>query len=124
MDLSDANLTSADLRDAHLTSANLSGLDLTSMDLTGANLVAAKLRDARLRGAHLVDADMRGADLTGAQLQHAVGLRLPLRALWNRETRWPAELESVVFERSDEVSPGLYRVRSGSAEDRSGIVPV
>jgi hypothetical protein len=64
------------------------------------------------------------ANLTGAQLETAEGLRLPAGATWDSNTHWPAYLASRVVEESDEVAPGVYRVRGDQTRDRSGAVRV
>jgi len=81
IDLSYANLVSADLHGAILTGANLTWSDLhtsllTRANLTGAALTEANLADAilfgaNLAGAALIEADLRGADLHGADLTSA-----------------------------------------------------
>lgn len=130
--LTGAYLTGANLSRAYLTGANLSRADLiyvnlSRADLTGANLsnsylTDTNLTDADLSDANLTDANLSDANLTGTRLLSVVGMRLPTGAIWDRETRWPAELASIVFEQSDEVRPGVYRVRGGSAPDRSGAI--
>ncbi|RVU13986.1 pentapeptide repeat-containing protein, partial [Streptomyces antnestii] len=102
-----------------LTDAKLGGADLTSADLTD-----AKLGGADLTSADLTDAKLGGADLGGANLKDAVGLRLPAGAIWNRETRWPTNLATTVVEQSEELAPGVYRVRGEETPDRSGSVRV
>nr|WP_078506776.1 pentapeptide repeat-containing protein [Streptomyces sp. SID8379] len=132
--LSHAELRAADLSGADLSGADLSGANLLRANLDGANLNGANLNDtvmvlANLKGADLTATDLahlalRSANLTGTRLRRARNMRLPPGATWDERTEWPAELESVVFEQSDEVSPGLYRVRSDPTLDRSDIVPV
>ncbi|MGW2103693.1 pentapeptide repeat-containing protein [Streptomyces olivaceoviridis] len=97
---------------AHLTDGRESAPD--PLNLSGADL----------SGANLTGADLSNANLSGAWLMAAVDLGLPPRAIWDRETRWPFELASVVVEQSDEVSPGVYQVRGGTAPDRSGAIRV
>ncbi|MGW2748101.1 pentapeptide repeat-containing protein [Streptomyces sp. NPDC001450] len=122
--LTRAFLIEADLANANLRSANLTDANLTDANLTDANLGGADLTNANLGGANLTDANLTDANLTGAWLIGAFSMRLPPGAIWNRETRWPAELVSDVVEQSDEVSPGVYRVRSRPAPDRSGAFRV
>ncbi len=45
VNLSNANLVSADLEEANLSNANLSGANLTNADLEEANLTGANLRE-------------------------------------------------------------------------------
>ncbi|MFJ5725011.1 pentapeptide repeat-containing protein [Streptomyces sp. NPDC093149] len=115
-DLTRADLTGADLSGADLSGANLSFADLTAANLTGANLSFANLTGANLRRAGLSFANLTEADLTGAMLTGARGMRLPVRAIWDLETMWPANLASDVAEHSDEVSPGVYQVRGGGGK--------
>ncbi|NEA69009.1 pentapeptide repeat-containing protein [Streptomyces sp. SID12488] len=91
---------------------------------TDADLTDARLTRADLTRANLSFARLTGADLGGARIMDAGGMRLPPGAIWDLETRWPAELALVVVEQSDEVGPGVYRVRSGPAPDRAGAVGV
>ncbi|WP_329583106.1 pentapeptide repeat-containing protein [Streptomyces sp. NBC_01361] len=136
VNLTGADLTLANLTDADLTAARLTGANLTGAVMRGANLTDANLRGANLTDANLTNAVMRGANLIDAHLDgtlfvRALFMRLPsgatynlAGATWNLVTRWPAELESVVLEQSDEVSPGVYQVRGGTAPDRSGSIRV
>uniref|UniRef100_UPI002F919167 pentapeptide repeat-containing protein n=1 Tax=Streptomyces sp. NBC_01562 TaxID=2975879 RepID=UPI002F919167 len=117
--LNGADLTGADLTGAKLARADLTDAALIRANLTGADLIRANLIRANLTHANLTHANLMHANLTGANLTGARNMLLPPGAIWNRETRWPAELVSAVFEQSDEVSPGLYRVRGGPAPDRS-----
>ncbi|MEU6655956.1 pentapeptide repeat-containing protein [Streptomyces sp. NPDC046900] len=119
------NLTCANLSGAHLSGANLTGANLTGANLTGTNLIDAHLYSSILNGANLADAnltraDLSSADLTGADLTGALSMRLPPDALWDRETRWPAELAALANEFSEEVAPGVFRVRSDRVPDRLG----
>lgn len=143
-DLAHANLAGADLSHSDLTGANLIQVDLTGADLTGANLTAGYLPDTNLTRAELIGANLSGANLTGADLTHAdltnadltdanlsratlalaLHMRLPVGATWSSRTSWPDNLAPFVTEQSDEVSPGVYRVRGGQARDRSGSVRV
>lgn len=60
INLSGANLASADLSGANLIGADLTNANLAGADLTGANLTSADLTNADLTGANL-----EGANLTG-----------------------------------------------------------
>jgi len=85
VDLSDANLIDADLSarqgevnltGAELISADLSDADLTDADLSDADLTDADLSDADLTDVDLSDTDLSGArfisaDLSGATIKHA-----------------------------------------------------
>jgi hypothetical protein len=71
-DLGGADLTRADLSDADLSRANLSGVaNLTRVDLRSANLSDAYLSGADLSGAYLSGADLSRANLGGADLSRA-----------------------------------------------------
>ena len=87
VNLSGANLRSANLVAAHMQGAKLSGanldyaqlggVDLTMADLShtsliGANLTGADLTSAKLAGADLHFADLRGALLAGADFAGAI----------------------------------------------------
>ncbi len=67
----EVNLSYADLRSADLHSANLSSADLRSANLSSADLRAADLRAANLRSADLHSADLHYADLRSANLHSA-----------------------------------------------------
>ncbi|MFD8619323.1 pentapeptide repeat-containing protein [Streptomyces sp. NPDC059513] len=149
VNLTGANLTGADLARANLTGANLTGANLTGADLTGADLIYANLAGAdltrvnltrarmkltNLTGADLTGADLAGGDLTNADLTGAIltganlaganlaaarQLRLVSGILWNLDTHWPDGLADTAYAWSDEVRPGSYRLRGGTARDRS-----
>ncbi|MFE6961629.1 pentapeptide repeat-containing protein [Streptomyces sp. NPDC057696] len=114
----------AELSDATLDAANLTRTTLTGATLSGATLDAADLTSAGLTDADLTSVYLTGANLFGADLTDAVGLRLPPGAFWNRETRWPTNLAATVVEQSQELAPGVYRVRGEETPDRSGTVRV
>ncbi|MET8621448.1 pentapeptide repeat-containing protein [Streptomyces albidoflavus] len=128
-DLIYANLAGADLTRVNLTRArmkltNLTGADLTGADLAGGDLTNADLTNADLTGAHLTNVDLTGAILTGANLAGANlaaarQLRLVSGILWNLDTHWPDGLADTAYAWSDEVRPGSYRLRGGTARDRS-----
>jgi len=79
MDLFHADLAAADLHGADLGGANLNNADLRAADLRNANLAEADLSDADLRGTNLEGAQLAGADLRGAA--------------YNRDTRWPDDVD-------------------------------
>lgn len=76
VNLSEADLTSADLEGLDLSFANLRGAtlafarmakcNLSFVDLTDANVIGTDLRGANLRGAVTLNASLTGADLRGA----------------------------------------------------------
>jgi uncharacterized protein YjbI with pentapeptide repeats len=74
LDLSEADLASANLRKAELTRAYL-----REANLRGADLTQGCLRRANLRGANLVEADLHGADLSWADLTGAKVIGANLR---------------------------------------------
>ncbi|MEE1812889.1 pentapeptide repeat-containing protein [Streptomyces sp. BE133] len=122
--LTGANLIGANLRDANLRGAKLIGAELIDAELIGADLTGAILASANLAGANLTEADLTDANLTDAMLTGARGMHLPARAIWNRETMWPANLASDIAEHSDEVSPGVYQVRGGGKSPVSSTVRI
>jgi uncharacterized protein YjbI with pentapeptide repeats len=63
--------TLVDLSNANLESANLSGANLNNADLIGAYLSNADLSDANLFGAYLIGAYLNNARLSGANLSNA-----------------------------------------------------
>jgi len=109
-EISGADLTSANLADAVLLRANLRESDLSNADLTGADLTAADLTMVNLTG----------AKLAGARLGATIGLnRPPISATWDRRTVWPEDLASVALRVSEEIAPGLFRVREDPSRDRA-----
>ncbi|MFJ9329217.1 pentapeptide repeat-containing protein [Streptomyces sp. NPDC101230] len=123
-DLIYANLAGADLTRVNLTRARMKLTNLTGADLTGADLAGGDLTNADLTGAHLTNADLTGAILTGANLAGANlaaarQLRLVSGILWNLDTHWPDGLADTAYAWSDEVRPGSYRLRGGTARDCS-----
>jgi uncharacterized protein YjbI with pentapeptide repeats len=130
--LTDARLTSAYLARANLAGARLAAADLTNADLTRANLTRADLTNAHLTGAwladtFLADADLTGADLTRADLSDARLAKARLAratldaALWTERTTWPDDIADRIRQGSDEIRPGIYRVRGGTEPDRSEL---
>ncbi|MFD4116912.1 pentapeptide repeat-containing protein [Streptomyces niveus] len=117
-----ADLTGVNLSDAILTRADLSDAILTAADLSDANLADAKLTRVNLTAADLTDADLSGANLSGANLAAARQLRLVSGILWNLDTHWPDGYFEKAYARSDEVRPGSYRLRGGTASDRSSTL--
>lgn len=71
VNLSEADLSSADLRYVNLSSADLSDANLHSADLSSANLRNANLSDANLHSANLHSADLSNANLSNADLSNA-----------------------------------------------------
>lgn len=87
--------------------------------MSGVDVLGADLSDANLTGAYLYR-----ANLPGARLDRAQDMALLMGATWNLCTSRPERLAPVVAEQSDEVSPGVYRVRGEQADDRSGSARV
>ncbi len=116
--LSNAFLTSANLTDADLTEAVLFHARLDSADLTGAYVTRGFLINAVLTNTILTGTVLTGSVLFGADLTGAVGLELKPGIEWNRGTRWPEGFAERALARSDEISPGTYRVRDGTSPDR------
>ncbi|PKV82853.1 pentapeptide repeat-containing protein [Streptomyces sp. TLI_146] len=143
-DLSGAVLRRADLRDTNMRGANMHHADLEDALLDGADLLDADLSGAVLRHALMNRADLSGADLSGADLDSAVlvgatlhradlrgailetvmHMTLPLGATWDSHTRWPHGLATRAAEESDEVAPGVYRVRDEGILNRANPVRV
>ncbi|MGK5534341.1 hypothetical protein [Streptomyces sp. URMC 129] len=70
---------------------------------------AAELRsrpDTIQGRADLTDANLTRANLTGS--------------VWSLETEWPAALYMDIRSRSEEIEPGLFRIRGAESTDRSG----
>jgi hypothetical protein len=67
-ELSTANLYGADLHEVNLTGAKLSLASLSDADLSDTNLSGANLQSANLSGADLRGANLRGAQLTAADM--------------------------------------------------------
>ena len=67
-DLSGAKLNNLDLSYADLSSANLSGADLSNTVLFGANLGKANLSGANLTSVNLFEANLSGANVANANL--------------------------------------------------------
>jgi hypothetical protein len=70
--LSKADLSTAQLAEVRLQGADLSGTLLVDADLRGADLTNANLADADLAGANLTGAILTGTDLRRAELDRAV----------------------------------------------------
>ena len=90
-DLSGANLSKVNLREVKLFLADLSGINLHLATLTAANLHQANLRGANLEKAFLDGADLSFADLSGANLSEAILYNADLKGTKNITTE---ELET------------------------------
>jgi uncharacterized protein YjbI with pentapeptide repeats len=127
-DLSEANLTGAHLPAANLVRADLCRVILTSAVLTDVVLVEANLTGAHLRGTNLRSAILAGANLAGADLADAILTDADLaRVLWSSGTSWPANMASLMRNRSEELRPGIWRVigsGNAGAETEDPLVPV
>ncbi|MGW7240624.1 pentapeptide repeat-containing protein [Streptomyces sp. NPDC054804] len=84
---------------------------MSGADLRDATLSGADLRDADLRDATLISADLSTANLSGA---------ITVGARWSLDTEWPAELYEGIRNRSDEIEPGIFRIRGSEGRDREG----
>ncbi|XBS70743.1 pentapeptide repeat-containing protein [Acerihabitans sp. KWT182] len=71
-DLSGADLSGANLHLANLSNADLSGACLANVKLDGANLSGARLKGTNLSHARLVGANLTGADLSNLQWQDSL----------------------------------------------------
>ncbi|TDD34401.1 hypothetical protein E1287_16745 [Actinomadura sp. KC06] len=60
--------------------------------------------------------DASGADLTGLGVQRP-GLDWLIGVVWDQATHWPIILLERVADNSDEIQPGIYRIRGGAAHD-------
>ncbi len=85
-DKSGANLSKVNLREANLSYANLSGTDLHLATLTAANLFKANLNGANLEKAFLDGADLSFADLSGANFSEAILYNANLKGAENITT--------------------------------------
>ncbi len=72
LDLTGADLTSANLSGANLTDANLTDAKLAHANLADANLTKARLFEANLTRANLMDGNLTHARLLGANLAQAI----------------------------------------------------
>ncbi len=86
-DLSTLSLTNADLEWVLLNNANLSGTSLDLSDLNKADLSAADLSTAYLSGTSLYMANLQGANLSAAHLQ-IYKYNLPLGAYRDTNLSW------------------------------------
>lgn len=119
--MSHADLSRADLRGAFMSGAYLRGADLSDADLRCTRSYGVDLTGAILPSANLAGADLSGAILLGADLAETSNLLLPRNATWDQDTRWPAALVTKVEDQSDEIRPGIYRVRDRPETDRSAV---
>lgn len=127
--MQEVNLSGANLREATLAFAQMAWACLSGADLTGARLDHVVLRYARLAAVDLTGADLHGADLRDTFFQNAIlvganltgaslwGARMR-RAVWTSATQWPDEYRTAIVEASEEIEPGVFRVRGGGSADR------
>jgi hypothetical protein len=99
--MSRANLVGAIMSRANLVGANLRDADLRDADLSGADLAAASLLHSNLVGADLRDVNLRYAVLTGAEL---TGVS------WNEQIVWPDAAVERIRVASQEIAPGIFRI--------------
>jgi hypothetical protein len=122
VDLSRTNLSAVrmshvNLTGANLSHANLSGANLSHTDLSGADLSHTDLAHALLAGTVVLS----GANLAGADLVYVRELPLVPGIEWDAGTRWPPDFGAEIRRLSDEVRPGVFRVRDPAAgTDRTG----
>lgn len=63
--------------------------------------------------------DLSGIDLTGITLH----LDVLAGAIWSSDTQWPGpDIAAHVLAISEELSPGTYRIRTGTQRDPSGVL--
>jgi uncharacterized protein YjbI with pentapeptide repeats len=96
--LAGSNLEGASLRDAWLQGCDLrmckfDNADLKDAMLNGCDCRGATFVNADLQGAHLERTRLEGADLTGASLE-----QIPLRAVYDDATKWPAGFDPITAE--------------------------
>ncbi len=101
-DLSGADLSEVNLREATLFCANLSGTNLHLATLTAAVLFKANLNGANLEKAFLNGADLSFADLSGANLSEAILYNANLKGAENITTE---ELEKQTKSLKDATMP-------------------
>lgn len=68
-----------------------------------------------------VHADVSGADLSQVDLSDFDVL---VGVVWTRDTNWPDGMFKIISESSDEISPGVFRVRTGNDRDRGCLTAV
>jgi hypothetical protein len=68
-----------------------------------------------------VHADVSGANLSRVDLSDFDVL---VGVVWTRDTKWPDGMSKIISESSDEISPGVFRVRSGNDRDRGCLTAV
>ncbi|WP_165969240.1 hypothetical protein [Actinomadura sp. KC06] len=80
--------------------------------------------DAALSGARFledflvrVEIDASGADLADLELAESSLAEVLAGVVWDEDTRWPPRLRESVAARSEEIKPGVYRVRGGTERD-------
>ncbi|WP_225796682.1 pentapeptide repeat-containing protein [Streptomyces aculeolatus] len=129
--LSGTNRTRVDLICAKLSGANLAGTRLAHVNLIGANLSRANLAGTRLTHVNLTGANLSHTDLShallaatviltdvnlsGANLVYVQELPLVPGIEWNADTQWPPDFNREIHLLSDEVRPGVFRVRDPAA---------
>jgi hypothetical protein len=81
--------------------------------------IARKIASDFAREVHTLQIDASGVDLTEVDITNAAVLD---GVIWDEETRWPPGVrDSVEPPVSEEIWPGVYRVRTGDAPDRSHV---
>jgi uncharacterized protein YjbI with pentapeptide repeats len=109
--LSGANLVNADLSDAHiinadLSGANLNGANLINADLSDAYLINANLSDTYLISANLSNANLNNVNLRRADLRGANLNGTNLEGADVRNTRFEASLGVSDFMKQDLIKRG------------------
>ncbi|WP_171064513.1 hypothetical protein [Actinomadura soli] len=64
-----------------------------------------------------VEIDASGADLAELELAESSLTEVLAGVVWDEDTRWPPDLRESIAARSEEIRPGVYRVRGGTERD-------
>jgi hypothetical protein len=90
-------------------------------DLAGEIARALNRIQLLARPAEVQSVDASGADLSRVKIRDLVILD---RVVWTQQTIWPPGIADHVREESDKIGEGLYQVRIGNTNDRTGLTRV
>jgi hypothetical protein len=63
-----------------------------------------------------VEIDASGADLADLELSTSSLAEVLAGVVWDEDTRWPPNLRESILAQSEQIRPGVYRVRGGGTE--------